>query len=327
MVRRSTSMPISAESATAARPSPRWPRWRLSSPTMPAGSRSRTSTCCSAGRSGSIRKRCSASSSTAAGAATVSSTTRCSSTSCAPSASRSRRSPPASSGASRKGLFRRGPTCCCGSSCRRGRSWPMSASAGPRRRHPWRSRWGSPSRPSSSRSAWPRPATSSQLEICRGAAWVPLYRFSLEAQHPIDLDLPNWYVATHPGSLFVHHLLAARPTRSGRHGLFDCDYTLSRPDWCRRGEAPRRRHGLARRVGGGVSAGAGVDRAACRGAAPRCPGGERNQLMKRRHLGRNVPRRALLYRRWCRAHIGTAGSSPERGHVRPHQAADRRASP
>ena len=69
-----------------------------------------------------------------------------------------------------------------------------------------------------------------ELEIYRGAAWVPLYRFSLEAQHPIDLDLPNWYVATHPSSLFVHHLLAARPTRSGRHGLFDCDYTLSRPD-------------------------------------------------------------------------------------------------
>ena len=72
--------------------------------------------------------------------------------------------------------------------------------------------------------------TELQLEICRGAAWVPLYRFSLEPQHPIDLDLSNWYVATHPGSLFVQHLLAARPTRSGRHGLFDSDYTLSRPD-------------------------------------------------------------------------------------------------
>ncbi|MFO1036134.1 MAG: arylamine N-acetyltransferase [Geminicoccaceae bacterium] len=64
-----------------------------------------------------------------------------------------------------------------------------------------------------------------ELHIFQEDAWSPLYRFSLEPQHPIDLDLGNWYVATHPESFFRNHLLAARVTATGRHGLLDRDYS------------------------------------------------------------------------------------------------------
>ena len=59
------------------------------------------------------------------------------------------------------------------------------------------------------------------LQIRQDDAWQPVYRFLPEPQHPIDLELANWFVSTHPESLFVSHLMAARPTAEGRLGLFD----------------------------------------------------------------------------------------------------------
>lgn len=35
-------------------------------------------------------------------------------------------------------------------------------------------------------------------------AWVPLYRFTLAEQAQSDYELGNWYVSTHPSSLFVN---------------------------------------------------------------------------------------------------------------------------
>ncbi len=69
-----------------------------------------------------------------------------------------------------------------------------------------------------------------RLQIRQGAEWTTLYQFSLAPQHPIDLELPNWFVSTHPKSFFVHHLVAALPTADCRCGLFDRDWTRRRPD-------------------------------------------------------------------------------------------------
>ncbi|MEP0909882.1 arylamine N-acetyltransferase [Leptolyngbya sp. GB1-A1] len=52
-----------------------------------------------------------------------------------------------------------------------------------------------------------------------GEAWKPLYTFDLQEQHLPDYEVSNWYVASHPDSLFVNHLIVARPD-------IDCRYSL-----------------------------------------------------------------------------------------------------
>ncbi|PSR18414.1 arylamine N-acetyltransferase [filamentous cyanobacterium CCP3] len=49
--------------------------------------------------------------------------------------------------------------------------------------------------------------------------WKPLYQFDLQAQHPCDYEVSNWHVSTHPNSLFVNNLIAARVERECRYGL------------------------------------------------------------------------------------------------------------
>lgn len=50
-------------------------------------------------------------------------------------------------------------------------------------------------------------------------AWKSLYRFDLQEQQLLDYEVSNWYVSTHPKSLFTTSLLAARPA-------VDCRYAL-----------------------------------------------------------------------------------------------------
>jgi N-hydroxyarylamine O-acetyltransferase len=52
-----------------------------------------------------------------------------------------------------------------------------------------------------------------------GQEWKSLYRFELQEQQLPDYEVSNWYVSTHPNSLFVTTLIAARPDT-------DCRYTL-----------------------------------------------------------------------------------------------------
>jgi N-hydroxyarylamine O-acetyltransferase len=47
-------------------------------------------------------------------------------------------------------------------------------------------------------------------------AWRTLYRFDLEQQHFMDLVLANHYAGTHPRSVFVNDLIAARPLADRR---------------------------------------------------------------------------------------------------------------
>jgi N-hydroxyarylamine O-acetyltransferase len=49
--------------------------------------------------------------------------------------------------------------------------------------------------------------------------WKPLYRFDLQEQQLPDYEVSNWYVSTHPNSLFVTTLIVTRPD-------VDCRYAL-----------------------------------------------------------------------------------------------------
>jgi N-hydroxyarylamine O-acetyltransferase len=67
-----------------------------------------------------------------------------------------------------------------------------------------------------------------QVEI--GAEWMGLYRFDLQKQLPVDYEVPNWYTSTHPSSLFVTNLMAARVDTGCRHTLLDNSYALRAPN-------------------------------------------------------------------------------------------------
>jgi N-hydroxyarylamine O-acetyltransferase len=49
--------------------------------------------------------------------------------------------------------------------------------------------------------------------------WKPLYRFDLQEQHAVDIDLLNHYVMSHAESPMRHRLLAARVAADRRFGL------------------------------------------------------------------------------------------------------------
>jgi N-hydroxyarylamine O-acetyltransferase len=58
--------------------------------------------------------------------------------------------------------------------------------------------------------------------------WRSLYRFDLQRQHPIDYEAPNWFVSTHPGSIFRTTLRAARPFEGGRYALLNNQLAVHR---------------------------------------------------------------------------------------------------
>jgi N-hydroxyarylamine O-acetyltransferase len=49
--------------------------------------------------------------------------------------------------------------------------------------------------------------------------WKPLYQFDLQPQYPCDYEVSNWYVATHPNSIFVNAIMVARVDPHCRYGL------------------------------------------------------------------------------------------------------------
>ncbi|WP_017297133.1 arylamine N-acetyltransferase family protein [Nodosilinea nodulosa] len=50
-------------------------------------------------------------------------------------------------------------------------------------------------------------------------AWKPLYQFDLQPQYACDYGVSNWHVSTHPNSIFVTGLMAARVDPARRYGL------------------------------------------------------------------------------------------------------------
>jgi arylamine N-acetyltransferase len=55
-------------------------------------------------------------------------------------------------------------------------------------------------------------------------------RLSLQAQMPVDYEAMNWYTSTHPDSLLVRSLIAARPGRHRRHTLINDNFTIRHLD-------------------------------------------------------------------------------------------------
>jgi N-hydroxyarylamine O-acetyltransferase len=57
------------------------------------------------------------------------------------------------------------------------------------------------------------------LQMRRTSDWEDQYAFALQAVHPIDFQVANWFTSTHPQSPFVRTLTAQRTTRVARYVL------------------------------------------------------------------------------------------------------------
>jgi N-hydroxyarylamine O-acetyltransferase len=66
-----------------------------------------------------------------------------------------------------------------------------------------------------------RGAEGYEVQAELGGAWKSLYRFDLQEQLPIDFEVLNHFVATHPESHFLTTLMAARRTPDGRYALLN----------------------------------------------------------------------------------------------------------
>lgn len=81
----------------------------------------------------------------------------------------------------------------------------------------------------------PAQAGASAFHTCdlqaRGeAGWIPIYRFDLTPQLPIDFVARNWYVSTHPDSVFLQRLMAARTDGGTRLTLANGELAERAPD-------------------------------------------------------------------------------------------------
>ena len=56
--------------------------------------------------------------------------------------------------------------------------------------------------------------------------WKTLYRFDLQEQLVSDYEVSNWYVSTHPDSIFVTGLMAARPAQDRRYALRNNEFVV-----------------------------------------------------------------------------------------------------
>lgn len=54
-----------------------------------------------------------------------------------------------------------------------------------------------------------------------GGNWEALYRLGTDDPAPIDLEVANWFTATHRGSPFTANLVVARPANGKRQTLFN----------------------------------------------------------------------------------------------------------
>lgn len=56
--------------------------------------------------------------------------------------------------------------------------------------------------------------------------WASLYEVSLQEISGHDIDVYNWFSATHPDVIFTSHLMAARPAEDRRFALFDNAFSI-----------------------------------------------------------------------------------------------------
>jgi N-hydroxyarylamine O-acetyltransferase len=75
-----------------------------------------------------------------------------------------------------------------------------------------------------------RDAAGFALELRVENGWAPMYRFTLEAQAPIDFEVANWFTSTHPSSLFTRNLVASRIVDDSRINLRNTELSIRRTD-------------------------------------------------------------------------------------------------
>jgi N-hydroxyarylamine O-acetyltransferase len=69
------------------------------------------------------------------------------------------------------------------------------------------------------------------LQVKLGATWDNLWRLCSHVTVDADYDVANWFTATHPASVFVNNMIAARPGPGGaRHTFLNGRVTLRLPD-------------------------------------------------------------------------------------------------
>ena len=68
------------------------------------------------------------------------------------------------------------------------------------------------------------------VEACVRGVWKPLYRFDLQAQALIDIEVLNFYVACHSASPMKGRLLAARAVPNRRYALRDGTFSVHHLD-------------------------------------------------------------------------------------------------
>ena len=66
------------------------------------------------------------------------------------------------------------------------------------------------------------------LQSRTAEGWQDLYVFTLEPNHPVDFEMANWYVSTHPSSIFVKMRTAQLVSPEARHVLRDELYSIDR---------------------------------------------------------------------------------------------------
>nr|WP_308700789.1 arylamine N-acetyltransferase [Pseudoduganella umbonata] len=65
-----------------------------------------------------------------------------------------------------------------------------------------------------------------RLEAETDGDWLHLYVFDLRPAYPVDVEMSNWYVSTHPVSHFTRDLIAVRTVDEGRHVLHNTRYSF-----------------------------------------------------------------------------------------------------
>jgi len=66
------------------------------------------------------------------------------------------------------------------------------------------------------------------VQLIIDAVWTDLYAFTLEPQYPIDFEVANYFISTHPRSIFVQAPFVARRTPEVRCTLRGRELTISR---------------------------------------------------------------------------------------------------
>jgi N-hydroxyarylamine O-acetyltransferase len=70
---------------------------------------------------------------------------------------------------------------------------------------------------------------------------VPAWVSTLEAENPVDFEVANHYIATHPDSLFMNWIIASAVTPDGRVNIMNREVTVVRPPSPATWQVPDRR--------------------------------------------------------------------------------------